>query len=85
MTKQIANVRFIYLNFFGVFVFGLLLNAMNSQAIANNECGTIKIPTEGNQTHKGFWPFAVAIYEIKEHKHLCGGTLISRKHVLTGT
>ncbi len=76
-------------SFFGVFLLVLMLtNVVNSQSISN-ECGRINIPKgltiQNNQTRKGFWPFAVAIYEIKEYKLFCGGTLISRQHVLTGT
>ncbi|XP_037036930.1 uncharacterized protein LOC119074765 [Bradysia coprophila] len=88
MKKQFARIKFNSLNLIGVFafVFGVWLNTVQSQAITN-ECGTINIPkglsVEGNQTNKGFWPFAVAIYEIEEQKLFCGGTLISRKHVLT--
>lgn len=53
--------------------------------VVANECGTINIPKglsieELNQNR----PFAVAIYEIKESRTVCGGTLISKKHVLTG-
>lgn len=89
MIKPVASIKFNILRLIGVFtfVFAVLLNAVHLQAITN-DCGTINIPKglsiEGNQTNKGFWPFAVAIYEIKDYKPFCGGTLISRKHVLTG-
>lgn len=63
------------------------LTTVHSQDISV-ECGTINIAKEliieGNQTLKGFWPFSVAIVEVQEHRPFCGGTLISRKHVLTG-
>lgn len=83
-----TNTKLSNLLLFSVFMCASLLNAVNSEVIAN-ECGTINIPDaqliDGNQTQKEFWPFAVAIYEIKENKLFCGGTLISKSHVLTGT
>lgn len=89
MTKKITSAKFIDSSLLGVFMFvlGVLLNSVNSQTI-DNECGAINIPKglaiEGHQTLKGFWPFAVGVYEIKDYKLFCGGSLISRKHVLTG-
>lgn len=85
MSKQITHIKFI--NFLGVFTIGLVLNTVNLNAIAN-ECGTVSISRglsiERNKTYEGSWPFAVAIYEIEAYKLFCGGTLISRRHVLTG-
>lgn len=90
MRKQFTCVKFSNLISLGVFMFvlGFVLNLQNSLANASG-CGTINFPKglsiEANQTQKGFWPFTVAIYEVKEYRLFCGGTLISKKHVLTGT
>lgn len=65
-------------------VVGLVLNC----EAMTDECGTVNIPRglkiEANQTRKGVWPFATALYEVKGSRLLCGGSLISTKHVLTG-
>lgn len=87
MTKPFTSVKFINISNIVVFMF-VFGSALDSVKTIENECGTINIPKglsiDENQTLKGFWPFAVAIYEIKEHRLFCGGTLISKKHVLTG-
>lgn len=53
------------------------------------ECGNVNVINDlirgGNETVKGAWPFAVVLYRVNSTVPLCGGTLISRKHVLTGT
>ncbi|KAJ6636229.1 Chymotrypsin-C [Pseudolycoriella hygida] len=55
--------------------------------VSADECGSIQFPPEllieSKQTRKGFWPFAVAIYGIKESRVFCGGSIISKKHILT--
>lgn len=52
------------------------------------ECGTVTAINDlilgGNEVSKGAWPFAVVISRKINNKFLCGGTLISKKHVLTG-
>lgn len=92
MIKQLTSIPFSSLSLLGVFIFVLgfalnLVNLVNSQSIGE-QCGRINFPKglsiEGNQTRIGFWPFSAAIYEIKEYRLFCGGTLISKKHVLTG-
>ncbi|KAG4076581.1 hypothetical protein HA402_001868 [Bradysia odoriphaga] len=51
------------------------------------ECGNVNVINDlirgGNETVKGAWPFAVALYKVNHTEPLCGGTLISKKHVLT--
>lgn len=52
------------------------------------ECGRVNVTKPlirgGNVTHRGEWPFIVALYEVSPSKYICGGTLISDRHVLTG-
>lgn len=70
-----------------LFIFGHVLNPVNSQAITH-ECGRINIPKgltiEGNQTIKGYWPFSVIVCKTPDFRPFCGGTLITNRHVLTG-
>ncbi|XP_037043077.1 insulin-like growth factor-binding protein complex acid labile subunit [Bradysia coprophila] len=51
------------------------------------ECGNVNVINDlirgGNETVKGAWPFAVTLYEVNRSEPSCGGTLISKKHVLT--
>lgn len=39
----------------------------------------------GTAAEHGRWPFVVALQEITSKQFFCGGTLITTKHVLTGT
>jgi secreted trypsin-like serine protease len=38
----------------------------------------------GNRVQKGEWPWKVAFFYQPEEKYICGGSLISDKHVLSG-
>lgn len=53
------------------------------------ECGTIDVIQDliqrGNAASKGTWPFVVVLSKLSSDKIFCGGTLISKKHILTGT
>lgn len=50
------------------------------------KCGTVNgyiaLVVGGNRPDRFAWPFLAAVYFHSEY--LCGGTLISSKHVLTG-
>lgn len=53
------------------------------------QCGTVRdvrlpLILGGNQTIRGQWPFVVALHKGEVFEYICGGTLISTKHVLTG-
>lgn len=52
------------------------------------ECGTVNVIKDlirgGHETVKGAYPFTVVLYKDNLTKPLCGGTLISKKHILTG-
>lgn len=38
----------------------------------------------GTQAKKGQWPFLVSLHSIELSSHICGGNLITTKHVMTG-
>lgn len=39
----------------------------------------------GNTTLRDQWPFIVALYDIRSTPaYICGGTLLSDRHILTG-
>lgn len=84
MQKQFTALKFSNLSVLGVCLF--VFCGVNWRIAIANECGTVNIPkglpVEGNQTREGFWPFAVAIYKVP--RIFCTGSLISRRHVLTG-
>ncbi|KAG4073406.1 hypothetical protein HA402_007662 [Bradysia odoriphaga] len=50
-------------------------------------CGLVDILdpriSGGSETHRGEWPFLAALYYVEQLKFFCGGTLITRQHVLT--
>lgn len=54
--------------------------------VSTLDCGTVNFvrPTVsgGSATIKGEWPFIVSIQ--KRSEYICGGTIISNKHILTG-
>ncbi|XP_037043076.1 leucine-rich repeat and death domain-containing protein 1-like [Bradysia coprophila] len=51
------------------------------------ECGSVYIVRDlmrgGNAVLRNEWPFIVAVYEVNPIKYICGGTLISNRHILT--
>lgn len=61
---------------------------LRNDQVNGMECGAVNLIRErihrGNVTLRSEWPFIVAIYETSPSKYICGGTLISNKHVLTG-
>lgn len=88
MGKQNPTLnRNFLLNFTCLVCFGLAfqLEMCNASSI---ECGTVEliIPqvVGGKQALRGEWPFIAAIFKIEKHTLICGGTIISIKHILTG-
>lgn len=67
----------------------LIIFELGGIQVIENECGTTNFTlpfiAKGSQTIRGEWPFLTALYLVKKPKYHCGGTLISSKHVLTGT
>lgn len=63
----------------------------NSLTIANDfeKCGTASVHgglgIHGSSTRRGQFPFLCALYSLEENQVFCGGTLITTKHVLTGS
>ena len=51
------------------------------------DCGTVNfvrpVILGGSPAIKGEWPFIAAIQN--RSKYICGGTIISNRHILTGT
>lgn len=65
----------------------------NSQQLASNavgSCGEVKLAvplvTSGQSTHRGQWPWHVALYLIEgiNLSYHCGGSLVSKNKVITG-
>lgn len=57
--------------------------------ILTSKCGltsslSASLTIGGNKTARGQWPFLVGIFSIKTDAFICGGNLISAKHVMTG-
>lgn len=53
-----------------------------------DSCGRADRPTGliigGTQVNRGKWPWLVALFKANDSKFLCGGTLISNKHIVSG-
>ncbi|KAJ6642103.1 Leucine-rich repeat-containing protein 15, partial [Pseudolycoriella hygida] len=47
------------------------------------DVAVLNVIQSGNEATRGQWPFAVVLYNLRDSQHFCGGSLISRKHVLT--
>ncbi|KAF5283195.1 hypothetical protein FQA39_LY17387 [Lamprigera yunnana] len=67
-----------------------LINFLTPKPEPPETCGTVKIEvrpliTYGQSTTEGEWPWHAALYRYKgaNMQYLCGGSLISRKHVIT--
>lgn len=67
-----------------------LINKLKLNDPSSSKCGQISygsgLVQGGSASRKGQWPFAVAVYSEKEEEKnfICGGSLISSRHVLTG-
>ncbi|KAJ0173273.1 hypothetical protein K1T71_011449 [Dendrolimus kikuchii] len=55
-----------------------------------NQCGQVKLNANplvvnGGRALNGQWPWHVALYQTQtvDHKYICGGTLVTRRHVIT--
>ena len=52
------------------------------------ECGQVKYSTgliiNGTEVKRGEFPFLVAIKTVEDQKYICGGSLITKSHALTG-
>ncbi|XP_050441515.1 uncharacterized protein LOC126846270 [Adelges cooleyi] len=61
----------------------------NSQQVSGSTCGEVKLAvplvTNGQSTHRGQWPWHVALYLIEgiNLSYNCGGSLVSRNKVIT--
>lgn len=57
--------------------------------VRGDYCGSVDILdpriSGGSETKRGEWPFLAALYYVEQLKFFCGGTLITRQHILTGT
>lgn len=57
--------------------------------VTNSECGTVAVAIpqifRGTGIVRGQWPFLVALFHTKDNGFFCGGTIITTKHILTGT
>lgn len=73
-------------SFFNVCV--VLVYLLQVHQTSGYTCGTVDLTHDlirgGNEAAKGQWPFIVALYEVKRSRCMCGGSLISKRHVLTG-
>lgn len=80
-----AIVKFCYIS---SILFVAAVCVLQHYHVFSLECGrvdvTIPLIRAGNATLRGEWPFIVALYKVRPVAYICGGTLISNRHVLTG-
>lgn len=79
----------------GVFLFFLVTSGSFGAQAQNRRCGRRQgfSPVKdfrssrivnGDAAWKNEWPWLVAFVKIPEEKFFCGGSLVSRKHILSG-
>ncbi|KAG4076649.1 hypothetical protein HA402_001936 [Bradysia odoriphaga] len=65
----------------------LVVVGSRSNHVSSLECGSVNIVRDlmrgGNAVLRNEWPFIVAVYEVNPVRYICGGTLISNRHILT--
>lgn len=65
---------------------GLILS-FGITEVRGGMCGSVDVLdpriSGGSETQRGEWPFIAALYYVEELKFFCGGTLITKQHVLT--
>lgn len=70
-------------------ILDIITSGMGAIEMPEFECGvtdfTRALISKGTRTDRGEWPFLAALYYVEEYTFFCGGTLITYKHVLTGT
>jgi len=70
-------------------IFSLFLLTFNYFLLSQaQECGQVKYSAgliiNGTEVRRGEFPFLVAIKTVKDQKFICGGSLITKTHALTG-
>lgn len=80
------NLRHRHVSLISAFVAVIVLHQV--YRVSGIECGKVNIIHDlirrGNAAVKGAWPFIVVLYRGSDSQPFCSGTLISKKHVLTG-
>lgn len=85
-------ILFVLISFNGLLTFSPVTEE-RLPAAESFECGVIsggndKVPLifNGNSYTRGEWPWLVAIYKRQEGSltFICGGTLVSDRHIVTG-
>lgn len=75
-------------NFRFIIIGTVILCLLRGCQVSGIECGRVKfgfgLVRGGSVAERSEWPFIAALYEARPTKYICGGTLISNKHVLTG-
>lgn len=70
-------------------VYILIILEVNPANTTEIECGTAyfdrPLIAYGKPTRRGEWPFLAALFKFNGPEFFCGGSLISDRHVLTGT
>lgn len=77
-----------FLNFAFVLAVLVCISQFGIIEVRGDYCGSVDILdpriSGGSETKRGEWPFLAALYYVEQLQFFCGGTLITRQHVLTG-
>lgn len=72
-------------------IFVVLMCLLRFHQVSGIKCGqmdfvdfTTRI-SGGEEADRGQWPFIAALFQAKTLKYFCGGTLVTNKHILTGS
>lgn len=80
-------------DFFGPQTIGTLESIVTEKCGHNHvfdfDCGEVLVMSVriqgGSEVKHGSWPFLVALLHIASGRFFCGGTLITKQHILTGS
>lgn len=83
-----SNTKVNIENFTLISVLFLLVNLLQIFQVHCTECGKVNsiedLIIDGTKSIIERWPFVVVIHQLNNSEYLCGGTLISMKHILSG-
>lgn len=73
------------MNFLLPIIILCLLHIVNSNGFDTCVGATVGTSISGNATIRGDFPFVCALYNVEHNLMFCEGTLITARHILTGS
>lgn len=88
MAKKFRTLHFRTVLPLSICVCVIVAGLLQVYRVSGIRCGTVDVTLSliqgGNEATRGSWPFVAVLYQVSPSEFVCGATLISKKHVLTG-